>query len=82
MDNPSQQFEQTFSDFLDRLEYDQAESAIFLLVRTAFSAGWRAARGEPLPAQSADPFLETVSKFNWPDFPLNPKTPESEVPPH
>ncbi len=76
MENPSQQFEQSFSDFLDRLEYDQAESAIFVLVRAAFSAGWCAACGEPLPVQSTDPFLEAVSKFNWLDSSLNPKIPQ------
>lgn len=65
MENHTQQFEQAFSDFLDRLEYDQAESAIFLLVRAAFSAGWHAARGEALPAQSADPLLEAATKFGW-----------------
>lgn len=30
------QFEQAFSDFLDRHEYDQAENALFSMVRIAF----------------------------------------------
>ena len=38
-------FEQAFGDFLDRREYDQAESALFDIVRIAFLAGWRAAGG-------------------------------------
>jgi len=40
-------FEQVFSDFLERREYDQAENALFSMVRIAFTAGWRAAGGDP-----------------------------------
>lgn len=40
-------FEQAFSDFLDRREYDQAENALFSMVRIAFAAGWKAAGGAP-----------------------------------
>ena len=40
-------FEQTFGDFLDRREYDQAENALFAMVRIAFLAGWKAAGGDP-----------------------------------
>ncbi len=40
-------FEKAFSDFLDRREYDQAENALFAMVRIAFTAGWRAAGGNP-----------------------------------
>lgn len=43
----SNDFEKAFSDFLERREYDEAESALFAMVRTAFLAGWRAAGGEP-----------------------------------
>lgn len=42
----SNDFEQAFGDFLDRREYDQAENALFAMVRIAFLAGWRAAGGE------------------------------------
>ncbi len=45
------QFEQAFSDFLDRHEYDQAENALFSMVRIAFLAGWKAAGGEAPPPQ-------------------------------
>lgn len=45
------QFEQAFSDFLDRREYDQAENALFSIVRIAFLAGWKAAGGEAPPPQ-------------------------------
>lgn len=40
-------FEQAFSDFLDRREYDRAENALFSMVRISFRAGWEAA-GENL----------------------------------
>ena len=42
MDN---EFEAALSEFLDRHEYDDAEAALFTIVRAAFLAGWRAARG-------------------------------------
>jgi len=41
-----QDFEGSFSTFIDGTEYDKAEDAIFSLVRTAFKAGWLAAGGE------------------------------------
>jgi len=40
-------FEKAFSDFLDRREYDSAESALFSMARIAFTAGWLAACGNP-----------------------------------
>lgn len=40
-------FEEAFSDFLERKEYDEAENALFSMVRIAFLAGWKAAGGEP-----------------------------------
>ena len=40
-------FEKAFSDFLDRREYDQAENALFSMVRISFLAGWKAAGGDP-----------------------------------
>lgn len=41
------EFEAAFSSFLERSEYDQAESNLFSIVRLAFSAGWLAAEGHP-----------------------------------
>ena len=38
--------EKAFGEFIDRREYDEAESALFFLVRTAFKAGWLASGGE------------------------------------
>lgn len=43
----SNEFERALSDFIDRREYDQAENALFAMVRTAFAAGWMAAGGSP-----------------------------------
>lgn len=43
----SNEFEKCFADFLDRHEYDDAENALFAMVRIAFSAGWQAAGGAP-----------------------------------
>ena len=35
------EFEEAFSNFLDRHEYDEAESYLFSMVRLAFAAGWQ-----------------------------------------
>ena len=43
----SNDFEEAFSSFLERREYDEAENALFSMVRTAFLAGWKSAGGEP-----------------------------------
>ena len=43
----SNDFEKAFDSFIDRREYDQAENALFSMVRIAFLAGWKAAGGEP-----------------------------------
>ena len=40
----SDQFEKAFSDFLDSQTCDQAESQMFSALRTAFLAGWQAAK--------------------------------------
>ncbi|MBQ9534468.1 MAG: hypothetical protein IJU78_01300 [Clostridia bacterium] len=45
-------FEKAFGDFIDRREYDQAENALFSMVRIAFIAGWNAAGGAPLKPQA------------------------------
>ena len=39
-------FEAAFDAFLDRHEYDDAENALFAIVRAAFTAGWLAAGGD------------------------------------
>ena len=43
----SNDFEKSFSDFLETKEYDQATEILFSLMRSAFLAGWIAAGGEP-----------------------------------
>ena len=52
-------FEKAFGDFIDRREYDQAESALFTMVRTAFKAGWLAAGGNAPPAQKVVELLSS-----------------------
>ncbi len=44
-------FEESFSDFIDRREYDDAQNALFSIVRLSYQAGWEAACGKPLPSQ-------------------------------
>ena len=48
----SNDFEEAFGSFLERKEYDEAESALFAMVRTAFLAGWKAAGGDPPTPQT------------------------------
>ena len=43
----SNEFEAAFSNFLERREYDEAEHYLFSMIRTAFTAGWLAAGGNP-----------------------------------
>ena len=40
-----QDFEKSFSDFLDSKEYDKSEEALFSMLRIAYKAGWVAAGG-------------------------------------
>lgn len=58
----SNKFEAAFSSFLDRHEYDDAESALFDIVRAAFLAGWRAAGGEGPQAERVFQVLEQPEK--------------------
>lgn len=51
MDVHTNEFEEAFSNFLDRHEYDEAEHYLFSMVRLAFAAGWKAAGGEPPKAE-------------------------------
>lgn len=62
------EFEEAFSSFLERREYDEAESALFSMVRAAFCAGWQAAGGAPPKVQRIFELLrpslpETASKM-------------------
>lgn len=52
-------FEKAFTDFIDRREYDKAQSALFDMVRISFKAGWQAAGGDPPPSQ---PVIRLVPK--------------------
>ena len=55
----SNTFEKALSDFIDRREYDEAQSALFDLVRISFKAGWQAAGGNPPLPQ---PVIQLVPK--------------------
>ena len=44
-------YEKAFGDFIERREYDQAQNALFSMVRVSFTAGWNAAGGNPPPPQ-------------------------------
>ena len=59
MDN---KFEAAFSAFLDRHEYDDADSALFEIVRAAFLAGWRAAGGGEPQAERVFQLLDRPEK--------------------
>ena len=54
----SNTFEKAFSNFIDRREYDNAQNALFDMVRASFKAGWQAAGGSPPEPQ---PFIELVA---------------------
>lgn len=60
-------FEKAFADFIDRREYDEAESALFSMIRTSFIAGWESAGGNPPKSQ---PIVELIRE--------KPKDPSSE----
>jgi hypothetical protein len=49
----SNDFEKAFSDFIDRHEYDEAQSALHDMIRISFRAGWQAAGGDPPAPQPA-----------------------------
>jgi len=40
-------FEKAFSDFIERHEYDEAQSALFDMIYISFKAGWESADGNP-----------------------------------
>ena len=54
----SNDFEDAFSQFLARHEYDEAENYLFSMVRISFAAGWRAAGGDPPREERLFHFLD------------------------
>ena len=68
----SNDFEEAFGSFLDRREYDEAESALFEMVRTAFLAGWKAAGGDPPQPQK---IFQVIHCSPRPDRPEPPEKP-------
>lgn len=58
----SNDFEAAFSSFLDRHEYDEAESYLFSMVRISFTAGWLAAGGDPPSEERIFQLLDFTQK--------------------
>ena len=42
------EFDKAFSEFLDDDQYEKVNEALFELIQTAFTAGWKAAMGSDL----------------------------------
>jgi len=55
----SNTFEKAFGNFIDRREYDEAQNALFNVVRIAFTAGWESAGGNPPEPQ---PVIQLLPK--------------------
>ena len=78
----SDELEEAFSDFLDRHEYEDAEAALFSMVRLAFVAGWRAAGGDPPRAERLYELIPPVERPRTaPPPPAPPEPLPFEVPP-
>ncbi|MBR5110469.1 MAG: hypothetical protein IK099_09755 [Clostridia bacterium] len=56
-------FEKTFEAFLDRDTYDQAEEALFSLLRAAFIAGWKAAGGKETDTENVVKMVRVNNKW-------------------
>jgi len=41
------EFERAFEVFMESREYDEAQNALFAMIRKSFEAGWLSAGGEP-----------------------------------
>jgi len=59
-------FELSFNDFIDCKEYDQADAALFSLVRLAFKEGWLAAGGK-LPEDLVGQQMRCSKYINLPN---------------
>jgi len=71
-----QDFEKAFGDFIDRREYDQAENALFSMVRIAFKAGWLAAGGK---APQPQKIIELVRPQRVIPFEEHPDSIETDI---
>lgn len=65
-----QDFEKAFGDFIEYKIYDEVESALFFMIRTAFTAGWLASGGASPESQapwmdSDDVSLESQKVLNF-----------------
>ncbi len=68
-------FEDAFSNFIDRYEYDHIQNEIFGMVRTSFRAGWESAGGIPPKSQPVFQLL-TNDPVELPKPEVAPETPE------
>ena len=50
--------EKAFGEFIDHMEYDEAQSALFSIVRTAFKAGWLASGSKDIESQKIIDFIQ------------------------
>ena len=63
------EFDRSFSDFLEREEYDKAANALFSITLMAFKAGWLAAGGTPLKPQKVVELVRPLYKLPPEDHP-------------
>lgn len=69
-------FEQSFSNFIDRQEYDQAENALFSMIRISYKAGWLAAGGKPPQPQKV---IELIRPQRTIPFKEHPDSIETDI---
>ena len=66
MEMHTNKFEEAFSEFLDRREYDEAENYLFSMIRLSFAAGWQAAGGEPPRSERLFELMKTKTTVKSP----------------
>ena len=70
----SNDFEEAFSCFLERRDYDEAANQLFTLARLAFAAGWQAAGGTPPQEEPIFTLLRGGAVAGQPDAASPPQT--------
>ena len=60
------EFDKALSDFLDDEECEQVNETVYGLVRTAFTAGWKAALGSDLGSMCHTTFTEEDPRCDRP----------------
>ena len=59
----SDDFETAFGEFLEHKAYDEAEEALFSMLREAFIAGWKAAGGTIVDTSRVIQFVRKEKRF-------------------